>query len=106
MVIDIGASNRSTVGYSQFLAYQQHVKNIDINKATAGALTVQFGIGLTSLIGSVCLVTPVGQVEFYVVYADTLFILCLRDMDRLRIQYNNLDNTIVFSDNRQPLPVL
>ena len=107
MVIDTGASNRSTAGYGQFLAYQKHVENIDINKATAGALTVQFGIGSTSLIGSISLATPVGQVEFHIVYADTPFILCLRDMDNLRIQYNNLDNTIVFRDNhRQPVPVL
>jgi hypothetical protein len=60
MVINTGALNRSTAGYGQFLAYQQHVKNIDINKATAGALTIQFGISSTSSIGSVCLVTSVG----------------------------------------------
>jgi len=48
-----------------------------------GAINIQFGIGLTALIRSVAVKTPIGLVNFHVVKADTPFLLCLADMDRL-----------------------
>ena len=49
----------------------------------AGAVNVQFGIGSTILIRSVTVKTPISLVNFYVVKADTPFLLCLVDIDRL-----------------------
>jgi len=49
----------------------------------AGAVNVQFGIGLTVLIGLVAVKTLISLVDFYIVKADTPFLLCLADMDRL-----------------------
>jgi len=48
-----------------------------------GAVNVQFGIGLTALIKLVTVKTLIGLVNFYIVKADTPFLLCLADMDRL-----------------------
>jgi len=48
-----------------------------------GAVNVQFGIGLTVLIRLVVVKTLIGLVNFYIVKADTPFLLCLADMDRL-----------------------
>ena len=48
-----------------------------------GAVNVQFGIGSTVSIGSVTVKTLIGLVDFYVVKADTPFLLCLADIDRL-----------------------
>ena len=49
----------------------------------ARAVNVQFSIGLTILIRSVAVKTLIGLVDFYVVKADTPFLLCLIDIDRL-----------------------
>ena len=49
----------------------------------AGAVNVQFSIGSTTLIGSVAVKTLIGLVDFHVVKADTPFLLCLADIDRL-----------------------
>ena len=49
----------------------------------ARAVNVQFGIGLTILIGSVAVKTLISLVNFYIVKADTLFLLCLTGIDRL-----------------------
>ena len=49
----------------------------------AGAVNVQFGIGLTILIGSVIVKTLIGLVNFYIVKADTPFLLYFVDIDRL-----------------------
>ena len=57
--------------------------NMDIDTMQTGAINIQFGIGLTALIRSVAVKTPIGLVNFHVVKADTPFLLCLADMDRL-----------------------
>ena len=49
----------------------------------ARAVNVQFGIGLTILIRLVIVKTLIGLVNFHVVKADTPFLLCLADIDRL-----------------------
>ena len=48
-----------------------------------GAINVQFGIGLTVLIKSVTVKTPISLVNFYIAKVDTLFLLYLIDIDRL-----------------------
>jgi len=44
------------------------------------AVNVQFGIGLTILIGLVAVKTLIGLVNFHIVKADTPFLLCLADI--------------------------
>ena len=39
--------------------------------------------------------TPIGQVEFHIVKADTPFLLSLADIDRLKVYLNNLANILV-----------
>jgi len=60
-----------------------------------GAVNVQFGIGLIILIGLVKVKTPIGLVNFHVVKVDTPFLLCLADMDRLQVYYNNVMDTLI-----------
>jgi hypothetical protein len=47
------------------------------------AINVQFGISLTILIGLVKVKTLISLVNFYIVKADTPFLLYLADIDRL-----------------------
>ena len=94
VVIDTGASQRSTAGYEQYLAYTKtYSEKIDTSRA--GMVRVQFGIGTTSSIGSIVIQTPIGKVEFHVVQADTPFLLCLADMDTLGVYYNNITDTLI-----------
>src|ERR1700722_14820818 len=83
IIIDIGALKKSTIGYGQYLAYKAINDNMDIDTTQTGAINVQFGIGLIILIGLVKIKTLIGLVDFYMVKADTLFLLCLADIDRL-----------------------
>jgi hypothetical protein len=96
VMIDTGASKKSTAGYGQYLAYKTTVNdNTDINTMQTGAVNVQFGIGSTASIGSVKVKTPIGPVDFHIVKADTPFLLCLADMDRLQVYYNNVTDTLI-----------
>ena len=56
---------------------------MDINTIQAGAVNVQFSISLTALIKLVVVKTLISLIDFYIVKADTPFLFCLVDMDRL-----------------------
>ncbi len=68
---------------------------MDINTMQTGAVNIQFGISLTTLIKSVTVKTPISLVNFYIVKADTPFLLCLTDIDRLQVYYNNVTDTLI-----------
>ena len=83
-MINTGAFKKSTAGYGQYLVYKATINNnTDIDTTQTRAVNVQFGIGLTVLIGLVTVKTPIGLVDFHIVKADTSFLLCLADIDRL-----------------------
>jgi hypothetical protein len=83
IVIDIGVNKKSIASYSQFLALQQSSPSIELNTSTKGQVIVQFDIGSTSSIGTTNVHTPIGQITFHIVNANTPFLLCLIDIDNL-----------------------
>ncbi|KAI0996015.1 hypothetical protein K3495_g12165 [Podosphaera aphanis] len=99
ILIDTGASLRSTAGYEQYVAYKNLQNNFDakitLDKTKAGVVNVQFGIGSTSSIGSITINTPIGVIEFHVVEADIPSLLSLNDMDRLQVKLDNLNNVLI-----------
>jgi len=56
---------------------------------------VQFGIGFMLSISSTKVEIPISQVEFYIIIANTLFLLSLADMDKLGVYFNNFTNSLV-----------
>jgi hypothetical protein len=81
VMIDTGASCRSTAGYEQYLAYKKNNnKDIEINTIQAGAVNVQFGIGSTLSIGTIIVNTPIGNIDFHVIQADTPFLLSFKNI--------------------------
>jgi uncharacterized membrane protein len=81
-MINTRALKRLTAGWGQYLTYQK-VQNTLINTATADAINVQFGIGFISSVGLIIINTLVSVIEFHLVKADILFLLCLVNIDVL-----------------------
>lgn len=102
IIIDTGASKHSTAGFQQFQAYQR-IKPSLINKTKAGTVTVQFGIGKSTSIGSTLVDTPIGTIEFHILPVDTPFLLSLSDMDKLGIYYDNTKNLLVSPNSKFPV---
>ena len=102
-MIDTGASCKSTAGYGQFQALQAVDRSVSLNTSTKGQVTVQFGIGASTSIGTIDVNSPVGKVQFHIVKADTPFLLCLADMDRLHIKYDNLKDVIITRTKKVPV---
>jgi len=44
---------------------------------------MQFSIRIATSIRTTDIVTPIGKIQFYIIYTDTPFLLCLADIDRL-----------------------
>jgi len=44
---------------------------------------MQFGIRIATSIKTTDVVTPIGKIQFYIVYIDTPFLLYLADINRL-----------------------
>ena len=84
-MIDTGASKHSIASYRLFMDYTRDIKYTIIDISKAGAIYVQFGIGSILSLGSVLIQTPIGYIKFYIVKADTSFLLCLADIDWLGV---------------------
>ena len=103
IVVDIGASKKSTAGYGQFQALQQSNPAVELDTSTKGQVIVQFGIRSTSSIGTTNVHTPIGEVQFHIVDANTPFLLCLADMDKLQVYYNNVRDVLVTRTREVPI---
>ena len=105
IMVDTGASKKSTAGYRQYIAYKDSNTgaSIELDISTAGAVNVQFGIGSMASIGSIIVNTPVRGAEFHIVKADIPFLLCLKDIDKLEVYYNNLKDVLMTPSGTIPV---
>ncbi|KAI0996163.1 hypothetical protein K3495_g12017, partial [Podosphaera aphanis] len=99
----ISASTTSTAGIGQAEAYMKEF-NASIDSSTAGNFNAHFSIGSASSIGTIVVKSPFGRISFQVVQADTPFLLCVQDMDKLQVYFNNLNDELVLQDGSR-LPV-
>jgi len=56
---------------------------------------IKFRKGTTTTEGTIQVPTPLSIITFHVVPADTPFLLCIQDMDKLGAYLQNLENIIV-----------
>ena len=56
---------------------------------------IRFRKGSVSLLRIIRIWTPIRVILFYVVLIYTLFLLSLKDIDRLRVKLNNLTNELI-----------
>jgi hypothetical protein len=63
---------------------------MELNTSTKGQVIVQFEIRSMFSIGTINIYTLIGKVQFYIVNASTPFLLCLADIDKLQVYYNNI----------------
>ena len=61
----------------------------------ANSQRFKFGMGTTSSKGTVRVKTPLGDLVFYIVEADTPFLLSLHDLNKIGVYFNNLSNQLI-----------
>ncbi|KAK1912660.1 hypothetical protein P3342_004596 [Pyrenophora teres f. teres] len=85
---DTGAANVSTVGKEQYLALTREDPTVKLDTSTAGKALIKFRKGeAIASIGTVQVSTEIRKINFEVLEAPTPFLLCLTDMDRLKLRW-------------------
>jgi hypothetical protein len=102
LMINTGAANQSTAGQDEFLTLQK-IQDVKLNKLRKEDAKVQFGIGATSSLGTIDVMTPIGKITFNVVAADTPFLRSLKDLDDLGAIFDNLKNVLIQEKKRTPI---
>jgi hypothetical protein len=101
---DTGAANVSTVGKEQYLALTQEDPTVTMDTSTAGKASIKFGKGkATASIGTAQVSTDIGKINFEVLDAPTPFLLCLVDMNRLKVYFNNTTDELIQGDVHIPV---
>jgi hypothetical protein len=100
---DTGAAGVSTAGEGQVTALQKMDPTIRIDTRKAGKHTIRFGKGKAVSKGIIKVPTPLGQITFHVVPANTPFLYCIQDMDRMVVKLDNLKNLLVQGNNIVPV---
>jgi hypothetical protein len=95
MMIDSSASTKSVAEYEQYLAFNKINSIIDLNFFRTETVNVQFEIESASSIGSLTIDTSFEIVKFHVIKTDTSFLLSLADMNRLKVYFNNVTNSLI-----------
>ncbi|KAF1972351.1 hypothetical protein BU23DRAFT_580957 [Bimuria novae-zelandiae CBS 107.79] len=75
---------------------------VTMDTSTAGKTSIKFGKGsVTVSIGTAQIPTEIGKIDFEVLDAPTPFLLCLADMDRLKVYFNNTTDELIDSAPRR-----
>jgi hypothetical protein len=68
--------------------------------STAGKASIKFGKGsVTASVGTAQVSTEIRKINFEVLKAPTPFLLCLADIDRLNVYFNNTTDELVQGDS-------
>jgi len=56
---------------------------------------IRFSKGTIISLSIIRVRTPLGYITFYVIPINTLFLFCIKDIDKLGVKLNNLKNILV-----------
>jgi hypothetical protein len=101
ILINCDAARRSTVEIEQFTALQRLNDSVRLDQSTVES-KIQFDIDSISIMSTTEINTSLEQLTFYIVEIDTSFLLCLADLNRLKVYFNNLTNELM----QKPLIIL
>jgi hypothetical protein len=94
MCVDSDSVYISTAELKQFLALQRMI-SIELNSSFFTSAKIQFDFDITTIIDWIELKTSIEMMIFHVMSTKTSFLLSLRNMNKLKLNFNNLINELV-----------
>ena len=95
IVINTKATKYSIARYKQYIAYKKWFSEIKLNKSIAKAIKVQFSISSIFFISSFIFNILIKVIKFNIIYINVPLLLCLVDINRLKVIYNNIKNVLI-----------
>ncbi|RKF60251.1 hypothetical protein OnM2_052087 [Erysiphe neolycopersici] len=102
ILIDTGAAQVSTAGQDQFCTLCKTF-NLSLDTSHAGHANICFGIGKAVSIGCALVETPIGKIKFHIMPSDIPFLTCLKDMDNLKVSFDNFKNILIQGNKIVPI---
>ncbi len=93
ILMNCETADRSTESIEQFKALQR-ISDVTLNTKTIES-SIRFDIDDTLILRSIELNIPLEIINFHIVEINTPFLLCLNDLNRLNIYFNNLINEMI-----------
>jgi hypothetical protein len=94
ILVNCDAADRSIGGIEQFKALQRLSNDVKLDKSTIESV-IRFGIDNTLTLEFVELNISIEIINFHIVKINISFLLCLNDLNRLSIYFNNLINEMI-----------
>ncbi len=94
ILMNCDAARRSTAEIDQFTVLQRLNDSIKLNQSTVES-KIQFDIDSISIMSTIKLSTSLELMIFHIIKLNTSFLLCLVDLNRLDVYFNNLINELV-----------
>jgi hypothetical protein len=94
ILMNCDAAKRLTAEIEQFTALQRLNDSIQLNKSIVES-KIQFDIDSISIMSTIELNISLEQLIFHIVEINTSFLLCLVDLNRLEMYFNNLTNELM-----------
>jgi hypothetical protein len=94
ILMNCDAARRSTTEIEQFTVLQRLNDSIQLDKSIVGS-KIQFDIDSISIMSTTELNISLELMIFHIVEINTSFLLCLVDLNRLGIYFNNLINELM-----------
>ena len=95
--IDTNAAIRSNAEFDQYETLKRFDDSIKIDHSTIESVDFIFEMNITSSIESINLHTSMKSVIFHIMIANTFFLLCLIDMNKMKTFFNNITNQLIQS---------
>jgi hypothetical protein len=94
ILMNCDAARRSTTEIEQFTTLQRLNDSIELDNSIVES-KIQFDIDSISIMNTIKLNISLEQLIFHIVEINTSFLLCLVDLDRLDVYFNNLTNELM-----------
>jgi hypothetical protein len=94
ILMNCDAARRSTTEIEQFIVLQRLNDSIQLNKSIVES-KIQFDIDSISIMSTIELNISLELMIFHIIKVNTSFLLCLVDLNRLEIYFNNLINELM-----------
>jgi hypothetical protein len=90
IIPDNRAAGISTTSLSQVIALNKLDPTILVNSSITRNYRIKFGVGEILFFGTIQVDIQLGNIMFYMLPTNTLFLFYLQDIDRIGVKLNNL----------------
>ena len=97
ILLDIEIARTFISEYKQAQAYMREF-NAQLNVVFAESIIAYFEIKTTTSIKTLTIDSLINRIDFHMMQTNTSFLLCLQNMNKLRVYLNNLKDQIVLKN--------